>query len=58
MLVGVAQRLRTLAPIPSAELTLCPACRTRVRLASSGLPVRGGAVLPLLTAANASVITI
>jgi len=49
--------LRPLASIPSAELTLYPASRTCVRLAANGLPVRGGAVLPLLTAGNVSVIT-
>jgi hypothetical protein len=54
---GVAQCLRTLAPTPSGELTLYPACRTRVRSAANDLPVRGGAVLPLLTTGNASMIT-
>ena len=56
MLAGVAQRLRTLAPINSAELISHPAERTCVRLDANGLPVRGGAIPPLLMAGNATVI--
>jgi len=56
--VGVAQCLRTLAPINPVEVTGHPVGRTFFRLTVNDPPVRGGMISLLLTTGGMPVTTV